>query len=206
MSVTTFVACLDRVDRSGEYRLDSPLGSPADDAILACLEDACQSLQGSVEPGNWWSADEGKNPLQRRHEGLLWAFAVRMASLAVREDSLLRLRHAIRAMAVASHVPDWDPHDYFTPFQPIIDAACRITADTRPAFRDGQAIARADMQKLIAGLAPGPFRRIQMRLFGVPSGWRLQELPDGLRYEQRLPEGAEEVLAEFVSRFPPNGT
>ncbi len=206
MNATTFAACLDRVDRSGNFQFDGPLGTPADDAILACLEDACQTLQGTREPGTGWVADEGKNPLQRRHERLVWGFAVRMASLAVREDSLLRLRYAVRAMAVATHVPHWDPRDYFQMFKPIIDAACRMTADPRPVFRDAQVIARADMRKLIAGLAPGPLRRLQMRLFGVPSGWRLRELPDGLRYEPQNPEGTEEFLAELESRFPPSGT
>jgi len=124
--------------------------------------------------------------LTRVQSELLMAFAIRMASLAVREDAATRLRVGLLATALASRVPDPDWRDFALQLPPIEDAASRLGESTRSAFAEAARLAPQWMAGMLLWAAPLPsgllrgLKRIKLHLPGAT--WKVIQEAAGPRY------------------------
>jgi hypothetical protein len=144
-------------------------------------------------------------------EGLMWSltspqvdrligFGIRMAILAVREQSVARLRVGLLAVALggSSRRSDW--RDVMGDMPTFEDAGMRIRGDSRPAFLEAASIATGYTVSQIRGAAPprypwlGWVKGLKIRRLGQ---WRAVEAPDGFRYEVRNPRSEAELIANI---------
>jgi hypothetical protein len=131
---------------------------------------------------------------------VLIAFAVRMAMLGVREQSVSRLRVGLLAVALggSSRAADW--RDVATHMPPLEDAGERIHDDPRPAFLEAASIASGYTASQIRIASPPThtafqwLKRMRPRRLGQ---WRVIEAPDGFRYVVANPVSESELMAMF---------
>ena len=144
-------------------------------------------------------------------EGLMWSltspqadtlicFGIRMAMLAVREQSVARLRVGLLAVALGGSSRQSDWRDVMGQMPPFEDAGMRIRGDSRPAFLEAASIATGYTVWQIRGAAPLRqawlrwVKRLKIRRLGQ---WRAVEAPDGFRYVVRNPRTEAELMAMF---------
>ena len=142
------------------------------------------------------------------HVGVLTAFAVRMASLAVREQSGQRLRLGLLAFALAGDSPDSDWRDVFSAFTPLEDAGLRIRVDVRDAYAEAARLADERTTRSVLAWASPPrspwlrlLKRAKIRL--LDRSWRASDSPDGFRYVVVNPVSEAELLERLQQREPP---
>jgi hypothetical protein len=176
---------------------------------LPCSEDA---HVGALVEGFAAAREAVREKLRRRltrvHVGLLTAFAVRMASLAVREQSGQRLRLGLLAFALAGDSPDADWRDVFADFPPLEDAALRIRVDVRDAYAEATRLADGRTTRKVLAWASPPrspwlrlLKRAKLRLVG--GSWRATDSPDGFRYASVNPVSEAELIERAGEREQP---
>jgi hypothetical protein len=129
--------------------------------------------------------------------GMLMGFAIRMAILGVREQSVARLRVGLLAVALggSSRASDW--RDVAADMPPLEDAGLRIRGETRPAFLEAASIAKGKTAILIRVAAPLRHaslrwvKRMKIRRLG---DWQAVQAPDGFRYEVKNPVSEAEFM------------
>ena len=120
--------------------------------------------------------------LTSRQVDVLVGFGIRMAILAVREQSVARLRVGLLAVALGASSRESDWRDVFNRMAPFEDAGLRIRADSRAAYIEAASIASGKTAILIRTAAPSRYavlrwlRRIKRRLLsggwqGIQAGW-----------------------------------
>lgn len=147
--------------------------------------------------------------LRNTHVGVLGSFAVRMASLAVREGSTERLRLGLLAIALASDSPESDWRDLTRLLTPLEDAALRIpggVAQARDAFAEAARLTEEDSKVPITWCKPPRWQllrllmRLRFRLLWFD--WKAIEAEDGFRYVVANPvtKEFEEYLVDTLER------
>ena len=130
----------------------------------------------------------------------LIGFGIRMAILAVREQSVARLRLGLLAAALGGSSRQSDWRDVASDMPPFEDAGMRIRRDSRPAFLEAASIANSRTAMLIRIASPGRHawlrwvKRLKIRRLGQ---WRAVEAPDGFRYVVRNPMSEAELIEMF---------
>jgi len=181
---------LDGVKSPPENRyLAWPIPSAVDDDI-ATLVDQFVTGDAALREELMWS-------LTSPQVDVLVGFAIRMAMLAVREQSVARLRVGLLAVALGGSSRQSDWRDVASQMPPLEDAGLRIRGDSRPAFLEAAAIAKGKTAILIRIAAPLRharlrwLKRLKLRRLG---DWRVVQAPDGFRYEVKNPVSEAEFM------------
>jgi hypothetical protein len=130
----------------------------------------------------------------------LIGFGIRMAMLAVREQSVARLRVGLLAVAFGGSSPESDWRDVASHMPPFEDAGMRIRGESRPAFLEAASIATDHTAIFLRIAAPpryawlGWAKRLKIRRLG---DWRAVQAPDGFRYEVGNPRTEAELIANI---------
>jgi hypothetical protein len=134
-----------------------------------------------------------RDALTQVHQNWLGTFAMRMASLAIREQSIDRLRLGIGAIALAGDAQNSDWRDTGVALLPLRDAAERLNAG------DGEftaAVSRATTTtaKLISDSRPRAswHRRVENAATNLLGFYEAKMAADGFRYVPRRDVTAEE--------------
>jgi hypothetical protein len=168
-----------------------PIPSGVDDDIAALVE---QFARGDAA---LW--EETWN-LTSSQVDVLRCFAIRMAILAVREQSVARLRVGLLAVALGGSSRGADWRDVTSGMPPLEDAGLRIRGESRPAFLEAAAIANSRTAILIRIASPGRYpwlcwvKRLKIRRLG---SWLAVQAPDGFRYMVRNPTSEAELIANL---------
>jgi hypothetical protein len=179
---------------TGERYLESPLPDHADDEVGALVESVTAPDQSA-------NVAALRRQLARAHIDVFAIFAHRMAMLAVREQSVARLRIGLLAYALGPGAGQADWYDVSTDLLPLSDAALRIRGDSRQAFADAARLAEGRTAQMIRwGTPPRPrwlrwLMRARLHLPGQP--WKAVEAPDGFRYVVANPMSEEEFLQKI---------
>jgi len=147
--------------------------------------------------------------LTRHQSEVLTGFAIRMAILGVREQSVARLRIGLLAMAFGGSSPESDWRDIMSDMPPLEDAGMRIRGDSRPAFREAASLAtdRTAMSIRIASPPKHAWLGWAKHLKPVRMGdWQAVQAPDGFRYVVKNPVTEAELMTmvEKALRESPN--
>lgn len=183
------------VARAGKGYFDAPLPNEVDEDIGVLME--------RFPTFNDASRAELIHRVSQAQMNLLISYAVRMASLAVRERSLLRLRTGLLAMALASHAREFDWREVILSFSTLEDAGRRLGRRAGPGFDEAAKLADPSMARMIRGGSPGRWLLLRLlrriRIPGVPvvQEFKLLPSPDGPRYAP-TPRITEEDLVRRV--------
>lgn len=187
---------------SWEGYLDLPLPGEADAELTALLESYASGDDGVRA----WARTQVGPP----HARALSLFAIRMASLAVRERSVQRLRLGLWG-AVLSEGASGDWRETSSLLAPLADAARRIGADAKREFAEAARLGPHESARVIAAFPPastlrGLAERAAM-IFGLGQ-WRTTGEGDAFRYEPAHTTSkseAEELLrkAHALYKSPP---
>ena len=179
--------------------------SPPDNRYLAWpipsrIDDDIATLIDQFVTGDAALREELMRSLTSPQAGMLMGFAIRMAILGVREQSVARLRVGLLAVALggSSRASDW--RDVAADMPPLEDAGLRIRGETRPAFLEAASIARGKTAILIRVASPLRrswlrwIKRVKIRRLG---DWRAVQASDGFRYEVRNPVSEAELIEKI---------
>lgn len=178
---------------TGKGYLRRSLPCKADDEVAALVERvaaADESVHVTV-----------RKCLTRAHRDVLSIFSHRMAMLAVREQSVARLRIGLLAYALGQDATQADWYDLSTDLLPLSDAALRIRRDSRHAFVEAQRFAEQRTALMLKTGTPPRLRwlrwllRARIRLPG--SSWKAIEASDGFRYVVANPMSEDEFLKKL---------
>jgi type II secretion system protein G len=176
----------------GSYA-QAPLPS-APDAIV-------ESLVRRFEPDDPIRCVAIGNSLTRASEQVLTAYAIRMASLAVRERSVERLRLGLLGFALASRVPDLDWRDFLFMTSPLHDAALRLGPPARAPVLQAADLADHRVAPVLRGIVPPPWRwlcRLRRSLPVLGSRWRIHQDADGFRYRPTVTYTEADILQAIL--------
>lgn len=157
--------------------LDSPLPSESDERVA--------SLVQRFAEGNDAFRNALRAALTLAQYDALVAFAVRMATLAVRERSTARLRLGLNAVALVGDAPTADWRETYTPLLALRNATWRIGADARGEFISAARLARGRTARslIAAGSRSALMAGIEHLVMRLGAGvWKAVDAPDGFRY------------------------